>query len=88
MWALPAQFYRTIYPLMLQPPLTEVKTYIDRNHHLPNVLSAAEVEKNRLDLGGMNEKLLQKMEELALYLIEKDKEIKESKVKTVSRKIN
>ncbi|MDB5088035.1 MAG: hypothetical protein JWR09_2029 [Mucilaginibacter sp.] len=55
------------------PSLTEVKTYIDQNHHLPDVPSASEVEKNGLNLGEMNKVLMQKVEELTLYLIEKDK---------------
>ena len=60
-------------------PLPELKTYIDQNQHLPDVPSAAEVEKNGLNLGEMNKTLLKKVEELTLYLIEKDKEIKEQK---------
>jgi hypothetical protein len=57
--------------------LTDVKTYIDKNHHLPDVPSAAEVEKNGLNLGEMNKVLVQKVEELTLYLIEKDKQLQE-----------
>jgi hypothetical protein len=59
------------------PSLPEVKSYIDKNHHLPNVPSATDVEKNGLNLGDMNKVLLQKVEELTLYLIEKDKQLKE-----------
>ncbi|WP_143167264.1 tail fiber protein [Mucilaginibacter sp. OK098] len=57
------------------PSLTEVKTYIDQNHHLPDVPSAAEVEKNGLNLGEMNKVLVQKVEELTLYLIEQNKHL-------------
>ena len=38
--------------------------------------SAVEVEKNGLDLGETNKLLTKKVEELTLYLIEKDKQIK------------
>ncbi|SHN30222.1 hypothetical protein [Mucilaginibacter sp. OK098] len=57
-------------PTYKLPTLTDVKTYIDKNHHLPDVPSAAEVEKNGLNLGEMNKVLVQKVEELTLYLME------------------
>ncbi|WP_457129279.1 hypothetical protein [Mucilaginibacter sp. HD30] len=59
------------------PTLTEVKTYIDKNQHLPDMPSADEVHASGLDLGEMNRLLLKKVEELTLYLIEKDKQLKE-----------
>jgi len=36
---------------------------------------AVEAEKNGIELGDMNKKLLQKIEELTMHLIQKDKEI-------------
>jgi len=54
-------------------PLAEVEEYINKNHHLPEIPSAAEVEENGINLGEMNAKLLQKIEELTLYLIEQNK---------------
>jgi hypothetical protein len=59
------------------PSLTEVKTYIDQNHHLPEIPSAEQIEKNGLNLGEMNKLLVKKVEELTLYLIERDKKDKE-----------
>ena len=59
--------------------LSEVAEYIRVNHHLQDIPTAAEVEKNGQNLGEMNEKLLKKVEELTLYLIEKDKQIKDQK---------
>ncbi|QEC79296.1 hypothetical protein [Mucilaginibacter ginsenosidivorax] len=59
------------------PSLTDVKTYIDQNQHLPEIPSAQQVEKDGINLGEMNKLLLKKVEELTLYLIEKDKEEKE-----------
>jgi len=56
------------------PSLTDVKTYIDQNQHLPDMPSEAEVAKDGLDLGEMNKLLVKKVEELTLYLIEKDNE--------------
>jgi len=52
------------------PALYEVKAYVDKNHHLPDVPSAAEVDKNGLKLGEMNATLLKKVEELTLYMID------------------
>lgn len=57
------------------PALTDVKTYINQNQHLPGIPSEQEVAKNGLDLGEMNKILTQKIEELTLYLIEKDKQL-------------
>jgi hypothetical protein len=51
-------------------PLDSIKTYIDKNKHLPEVPSAKEMEKNGVNLGEMNMLLLKKIEELTLYVIE------------------
>ncbi len=61
------------YPLL---PLEKVEHYIKDNHHLPDVPSAAEVSKNGINLGETDALLLKKIEELTLYLIEKNKENK------------
>jgi len=50
--------------------LEEIKTYIDKNKHLPEVPSAKEMEANGVNLGEMNMLLLKKIEELTLYVIE------------------
>ncbi|MDB5004937.1 MAG: hypothetical protein JWQ34_3162 [Mucilaginibacter sp.] len=60
-------------PTYKLPQLSELKTYLDANHHLPEIPSAAEIQKNGLNLGEMNIKLLKKVEELTLYLIEQQK---------------
>ncbi|SHM97010.1 tail fiber protein [Flavobacterium chilense] len=54
--------------------LQEVEDFIKENKHLPEVPSAQEIEKNGLMLAEMNIKLLQKIEELTLYMIELKKE--------------
>ncbi len=59
-------------PTYQLPSLTDIKTYIDQNHHLPDMPSAQDVEKDGLNLGEMNRDLVKKVEELTLYLIEKD----------------
>jgi hypothetical protein len=58
-------------------PLYALKTYIDKNHHLPEIPSAAQMQAEGVNVGDNQTKLLQKIEELTLYLIEKDKQLKE-----------
>ena len=77
----PDYVFKPTYTLM---PLTDVKSYIDKNHHLPDMPSAEKVEKEGLDLGEMNKLLTKKVEELTLYLIEKDKKEKEQEQNTES----
>jgi hypothetical protein len=71
-------------------PINEVDTYIKKNHHLPDIPSAAEVEKNGVNLGETSSLLLKKIEELTLYLIEKDKQITEiqNELKALKQKAN
>ncbi|MCC6463572.1 MAG: hypothetical protein IT260_24090 [Saprospiraceae bacterium] len=59
--------------------LKEVESYIQQNQHLPNLPSAAEMVQNGLDVAAMNAKLLEKIEELTLYIIQQEKEIKNNK---------
>ncbi|AWO00611.1 hypothetical protein DLD77_02300 [Chitinophaga alhagiae] len=62
------------YDLM---PLPELEEYIQQNKHLPGIPTAKEVGKDGVDLAEINAKLLQKIEELTLHLIEQNKEIKQ-----------
>lgn len=57
--------------------LTEVDQYIRQHQHLPNIPDAAEVEREGIDLVDMNIRLLEKVEELTLYLIQQEKRISE-----------
>nr|WP_299067988.1 tail fiber protein [uncultured Allomuricauda sp.] len=61
------------------PTLEEVEAHIAKKRHLQDIPSAMEVEANGIKLGEMNSKLLQKIEELMLYTIQQQKEIKELK---------
>lgn len=58
------------------PPLSELEAFIHANKHLPDVPTEKEVASEGLDLGEMNKKLLQKIEELTLYLIDENKKNK------------
>lgn len=56
--------------------LKEVEKHIKEKKHLPNIPSAKEVEeKGSFSLGEMNKKLLEKVEELTLYLIDQNKQL-------------
>lgn len=55
------------------PTLPEVEKYINDNGHLKDIPSAAEVDSKGIELGEMNKLLLQKVEELTLYMIEQNK---------------
>lgn len=55
--------------------LPELERYINEHGHLPETPKAVEVEAEGVSLGEMNKLLLKKVEELTLYLIEKEKEV-------------
>ncbi len=59
------------------PTLEEVEQHIREKGQLINIPSAKEVEANGIELGEMNKLLLEKIEELTLYAIQQQKEIKE-----------
>lgn len=56
------------------PPLEEVAVFIKENGHLPGIPSESEVRKDGIDVAEMQAKLLQKIEELTLYVIELKKQ--------------
>ncbi len=57
------------------PKLAEVENHIKEKGHLQNIPSAKEVKKEGFFLGGMDAKLLQKIEELTLYTIQQEKKL-------------
>ena len=57
------------------PTLQEVANHIQKNGHLINIPSAKVVEENGIELGQMNAKLLEKIEELTLYAIAQKKQL-------------
>jgi hypothetical protein len=58
-------------------PLSEVKTFIQTNGHLPNVPSAEEVKEKGVNLAENDKVLLEKVEELTLYLIQLEERLAE-----------
>lgn len=61
------------------PSLEEVEAHIKEKGHLKDIPSAAEVSENGIQLGEMNSKLLQKIEELTLYMIDLNKDLQDLK---------
>ena len=51
-------------------PLTEIAAYINEHHHLPDIPSAPEIRQKGASVGEMQAKLLAKIEELTLYMIQ------------------
>ncbi len=76
--------FKKDYKLM---PLHEVEKFINHHQHLPNVPSAEEMAKNGMDVMETSAKLMEKLEELTLYMIEANKKIEalETKVKCLEK---
>ena len=62
------------YQLM---PLKDLREYITANRHLPNVPSETEVMENGIELGDMQSVLLEKIEEMTLYLLQQQETIEQ-----------
>lgn len=65
--------------------LNQVKEYIAKNHHLPDVPSTDDVICDGIDLGSMDATLLKKIEELTLYVLQlrKDNEAMKAQLSTI-----
>lgn len=69
---IPDYVFETNYKLLT---IQEVEDYVTKNKHLPNVPSAAEMVANNTSVGELNMMLLEKIEELTLYIIQLEKRI-------------
>ena len=69
--------------------LEELDDFIKTNHHLPHIPSEAEVIKDGYNVHEMNTKLLQTIEELTLYTIAQDKQLREQaeQLKALAEKV-
>ncbi|MEH3112263.1 hypothetical protein [Pedobacter terrae] len=61
------------------PELAELEKFVKTNKHLPEIPTAKQMIENGVNLGELNIKLLQKVEELTLHLIEKEKQLYDEK---------
>lgn len=69
------------------PSLKEIEQHIKEKKHLPEIASAKEMKKNGVNIGNFQIQLLQKIEELTLYTITQEKQLKvqEEKIKTLEK---
>ncbi len=73
----PDYVFKEDYKLM---PLDELKAYVQKNNHLPGVVSADEVDKaGVVNLSGLQMTLLEKVEELTLYTLQQEEALREAK---------
>jgi hypothetical protein len=79
----PDYVFNTDYQLLSLPKLED---YITTNKHLPNMPTAKEVAEQGADLGEINRVLVEKVEELTLYMIQLNKEIE--LLKTQNKSLN
>jgi len=56
--------------------IEEMEKFIEQNHHLPDVPSAKELGEKGVDMVSMDATLLKKIEELSLYVIQLNEELK------------
>ena len=57
--------------------ISDLRSYVRQNRHLPGVPSAAEVEENGVELGATTEILLQKIEEMTLYILQLEERVQQ-----------
>lgn len=70
----PDYVFKDNYKLM---PISELKTFIDKYGHLPNIPRADKIESSSLAIGEMQRLLMEKIEELTLYVIQLSEENRE-----------
>lgn len=56
-------------------PMHDLEKFINQNKHLPGIPAAAEIDHKGIDLGDMQKKMMEKIEQLTLYIIDQDKRI-------------
>ena len=57
-------------------PLSALKVFITENKHLPEIKSAQEMQENGVGVNELQTQLLQKIEELTLYILQQEERIK------------
>lgn len=70
-------------------PLKKLNSFIKKNKHLPNMPSATSIIKEGINVGDITVKLLSKIEELTLYILQQNKEmeIQQKQIKTLQSKV-
>lgn len=57
------------------PSFDHLRQYIHQNKHLPNIPAAKDVEKSGIEVGDMQRRMMEKIEELTLYVLELEKKV-------------
>jgi hypothetical protein len=57
------------------PSFDKLRQYISENKHLPNIPAAKDIEKSGMDVGDMQRRMMEKIEELTLYVLELEKKV-------------
>lgn len=70
--AFPDYVFEKNYELM---SLSDLRSYIQQNKHLPKIPTANEVEEHGVELGELNRLLVEKVEELTLYILQLEERI-------------
>ncbi len=84
--SVPDYVFNKDYDLM---PLDDLRTYIDKNHHLPDIPNDAEIKKDGIKVGELQMKLLKKIEELTLYTLKQQKilQAQQTKIEELAKKL-
>ncbi|MFT5167718.1 MAG: hypothetical protein ACI8P3_002956 [Saprospiraceae bacterium] len=83
----PDYVFANNYDLM---PLGDLRKYIKKNQHLPNIPSAEEIDENGADIGNLHVLQMEKIEELTLYILELNERLEkiEEGNKTLQQQLN
>jgi hypothetical protein len=57
------------------PDFNTLRNYIKENKHLPNIPAAKDIEKSGMEVGDMQRRMMEKIEELTLYVLELEKKV-------------
>ena len=57
--------------------LDELRSFIQAHHHLPNIPDAKTIEKNGIEIGDMQKRMMEKIEELTLYILQLEEKNKQ-----------
>ncbi len=57
------------------PDFNTLRNYIKENKHLPNIPAAKDIEKSGMEVGDMQRRMMEKIEELTLYVLELEKKL-------------
>lgn len=63
----------------------ELRSFIQQNNHLPNIPKASELEKTGIEVGEMQRKMMEKIEELTLYILQLEQQVQEMKKQLPSK---